>query len=68
MQSGQNEGQRNLPIYNSLDLGEEHYNHFWEWTRYWEKAGLEYVNNEVLFYGVQMPYWSLELLTQMMFK
>lgn len=34
----------------------------------WAKDGMKYLNVDVLSYGVQLPYWSLEVLTQTMFK
>lgn len=39
-QAGQNAGQRVLPIFNSLDLKQEHYDTFMKWTRNWESTGL----------------------------
>ena len=67
-QAGENAGQRTLPIFNSVSLTPDHYEKFWQWTKKWAEKGLKYLNVDVLSYGVQLPYWSLEVLTQTMFK
>jgi hypothetical protein len=49
-------------------LSPDHYDRFWQWSQRWADIGKKYMNVEVLSYGVRLPYWSLEVLTQLMFK
>jgi hypothetical protein len=67
-QTGQNKGQRTLPVFNSLSMAEDNYVRFWQWARNFVEVGKRYLNVDILSYGVKMPYWHLQLLTQTMFK
>ena len=67
-QAGENKGNRRLPIFNSIGLTSDHYERFWQWALLWAQDGMKYLNVDVLSYGIQLPYWSLEVLTQTMFK
>lgn len=67
-QSGENKGQRTLPIYNNLAMTKDHYDRFWQWAKAWADGAKNYMNHDVLPYGLQLPYWSIEVLTQTMFK
>jgi hypothetical protein len=49
-------------------MAEDNYERFWQWARNFVEVGKKYLNVDILSYGVKMPYWHLELLTQTMFK
>lgn len=51
-----------------MSLTPRHYETFWQWAQKWAELGKKYLNVDVLSYGVQLPYWSMEMLTQTMFK
>ena len=49
-------------------MKEENYSQFWQWANKKSVDTINYLNVDILSYGVMLPYWNLELLTQTMFK
>jgi hypothetical protein len=44
------------------------YKHFWQWSNAWADSLRQWLNRDIFGPGMNMPYWSLEVLTQTFFK
>ena len=58
---------RNLPVWNDIDVTPEEYTQFWDWMNAKSDSIYRWMNLYVFEAGVQLPYWNLEFLTRLTF-
>ena len=58
---------RDTPEYNPESMSAEQYSEFWSYSDIRMQQWLDYFNSEVFGYGVPLPYWNLEFLTNITF-
>lgn len=59
---------RDLPLFNDISMSKQDYTDFWNYLNAKTEKWLSYFNKEVFGSGVPLPYWNLELITQLSFK
>jgi hypothetical protein len=64
---GDHPGNRDTPEYNPEGISAEDYEEFWSYANIRTQQWLDYFNAEVFGYGVPLPYWNLEFLTNISF-
>ena len=58
---------RDVPVWNDIDITAEEYSQFWEWMNDKSDSFYRWANKYVFEAGVQLPYWNLEFLTKLTF-
>ncbi len=59
---------RKAPIYSDLNVSEEQYKEFWEYTDILAEKWFTFLNEDIFGNGVPLPYWKLSFLTKLDFK
>lgn len=58
---------RDTPAYNPNNMTAEQYSEFLSYLDIRSEQWLSYLNNEVFAFGVPLPYWNLQFLTNLTF-